>query len=432
MKKTLTAVAALAIASTMVAAAETAAEVNDTLFIPERSIIMTGDPKAPGASRLVGIIYDTEDLHFSDPRAPRFLFLDREGRMALGIGGYVKGTLQYDMNGAIDDGSNFTTFKIPVPLNPAQRNQFYANANHSTIFLKMVGKETRLGHFQAYIQTNFSGGGNSAYELKLKQAWISLGAVTAGLTRSTFSDGAAGLPTIDDQGPSGEVTARNVLVQYKPRIGKHLTIGVSVEMPSADYTVAEGQCEAIKQRVPDIPAYVQWGWDGGQSHVRLSGILRNLSYRDLVAGRNHFKTGWGVQFSGVGRVVGGLSAYGQVAYGKGIARYINDLEGNDLDLVADHGGKMKAPGSLAVVGGLKYNITNRLFMTAGYSLCRLYDQGSMGPDTYRRGQYVVVNGIFDIVPSLRLGLEYLWGNRVNMDHASGHANRVMAMLQYSF
>ena len=40
------------------------------------------------------------------------------------------------------------------------------------------------------------------------------------------------------------------------------------------------------------PAYVQYSWASG-SHVRLSGILRELSYRDNVQASNHFATGWG-------------------------------------------------------------------------------------------------------------------------------------------
>ncbi|MDE6322594.1 MAG: hypothetical protein K2L85_00560, partial [Paramuribaculum sp.] len=106
-------------------------EMPDTFLIPERAVIATGSPEHAGA--LVAILYDTRDLHFTDPSSPRFLFLDREGKVALGIGGYIKGTAQYDFDGAIDDGASFITYDIPVPANPAQKEQFYGNANHSTL-----------------------------------------------------------------------------------------------------------------------------------------------------------------------------------------------------------------------------------------------------------------------------------------------------------
>lgn len=37
--------------------------------------------------------------------------------------------------------------------------------------------------------------------------------------------------------------------------------------------------------------------------------------------------------SGVGDIVGGTGFFGHIAYGKGIARYINDLSGFGYDLV---------------------------------------------------------------------------------------------------
>lgn len=415
----------------LAATAAPSTEPSDTVNIPERAIVIVGNPNTPGSNRLISVLYSEEDLHFSDPRAPRFLFLDRNGKIALGIGGYLKGTMQYDMAGAIDDGSNFTTNAIPVPLNPELRNRFFANASSSTIFLKLVGKTTSLGDFVVYMQTEFNGGGPGGYGLKLKQAYASLGYVTAGLARSTFVDGPAGFPVIDDAGPSGANTGHNVLVQYSPKFSNGLSAAVSAEMPDADYTVNAG-CKAISQRVPDIPVYLQYSWDKG-SHVRASALLRNLSYRDLISGKNHFVTGWGVMLSGVAKTPVGVSAYWQATYGKGIARYVQDLSGTGFDLIPDatRPGEMKAPASLGVVAGLTYGY-RKFSVGAAYSQCRLYDQRALGGDTYRDGRYVVANLFYNMIPDLSLGLEYLHGNRTDVNRATGHANRVMAMLKYSF
>ena len=50
------------------------------------SIIITDEPY-PSDNETIKAIYEANGLHFQDPRAPRFLFLDRKGRVALGIGG---------------------------------------------------------------------------------------------------------------------------------------------------------------------------------------------------------------------------------------------------------------------------------------------------------------------------------------------------------
>jgi hypothetical protein len=424
---------ALAAAYLLIPAMATAAPpaAQDTFLIPERVISLSGSTDK--AKDLVAILYNRQELHHSDPSAPRFLFVDSKGRVALGIGGYVKGSVQYDFRGSINDGSSFTTYDIPVPSDPAQREAFFANANHSTLFLQMLGRTDHFGTYEMYIQTNFSGGGPGAYGLKLKQAYLRLGYVTAGLTNSTFVDGAAGTPTIDDQGPSGEVGAKNILLQYRPRLSEHITAAVSVENPSASYTL-DDNVKAISQRVPDIPVFIQYAWGGGESHVRLSALLRNLSYRDLVAGTNRFATGWAAQLSGAISFAPAFRLYYQGAYGHGYGRYVNDLAEADADLIpcAGKAGRMHAPAMSNFELGLQYNFSPKAYIAGAYSQAHLYEATHLGPDTYKRGQYVTVSGFYNIISDFTIGLEYLHGSRTNVDHSHGSANRVMGMMKLSF
>lgn len=426
----LSAVTAAVIGSSFQASALKPKEYPDTFLIPSRAIIATGDPS--NAGKLVAVLYDTSDLHFNDPSAPRFLFLDRKGKVALGIGGYIKGTVQYDFNGAIDDGASFTTYDIPVPANPALKNQFFANASHSTLFLQLAGKSDKFGIYQVYIQTNFTGDSPSGYGLKLKQAYLKVGYVTAGLANSTFVDGAAGTPGVDDQGPAGELGKKNMLVRYAPRFSDHFSGAIGVEMPSTDMTYS-ATTEKINQRFPDIPAYIQYEWGDGNSHVRLSGLFRNMSYRDLAAQRNKFCAGWAVQLSGMAALTKRFTLFYQGAYGKGYAAYINDLGGTGFDLVHSTAeGRMEAPKTANWEIGARFNASSKVFLSAVYSQAHTMDLAYLGPDTYHHAQYVGVNGFWNIVPDLRLGVEYLWGSRKNYSGEHGHANRIEAMLQFNF
>ena len=193
------------------------------------------------------------------------------------------------------------------------------------------------------------------------------------------------------------------------------------------------QNEAISQRVPDIPAYLQYSWGkGGDSHVRLSGILRNLSYRNLVSGKNHFVTGYGVQLSGLASLNKFVTLYYQGAYGKGIGRYVNDLGGFGYDLIYGDNGTMTAPETLSLVGGAQINLTDNLFVSGGYSLNRVYGQESLGGDAYRRANYVVANAFYTFAGDFQVGVEYLRGIRRDMNGESNTANRIEAMLKFSF
>lgn len=404
----------------------TATERADSL--PDRAIVLSGDPTHPNHVENVAEMYSRANLAFEDPAAPRFLFLDKQGKVALGIGGYLKAVGMYDFDGAINN-DEFLTNLIPVPNDPAQRQRFGATANRSTIFLKLVTSETPVGRIIVYMQTDFGGDGGK-YGMRLKQAYVSVGHVTLGKARSTFADGPAMAPTIDDQGPSGQVSAKQMLVQYISSPYGGFRWAAAVELPSASYT--EGpHTESISQRFPDIPVYVQYGW-GSNSHIRASAILRELSYRNLETSKNHFATGWGVQLSAVVDLTDALRFFGHYTYGKGIGNYINDLSGEGFDLVPDGLGKLHAPAQTGWTAGLQYTFNSHFFASASYSRAQLYDCGDLGGDTYRYGQYVVANAFYNPWGDLRIGLEYLHGNRTNYDGDSGKANRLMAMLQYSF
>lgn len=430
MKTLLTSLCALAvIAGSVPASARNNNQLTDS--VGRNVYAISGDVNNPAHRGNILAMNMAFNPAFEDPAAPRFLLLDKEGKVALGIGGMVKAEGMYDINGAINN-DGFVTSEIPVPFNPAQRNRLGATATHSSIFLKLVTAPTRVGRIIVYVQTAFTGD-NGAYGLQLKQAYVQLGHVTIGKARSTFADGPAMAPTIDDQGPSGQVSAKNVLVQYATRSFGGFSAAISAELPHATYTDGP-KTSSIAQRFPDIPAYVQYAWNKGDSHIRLSGMLRQLSYRDEAVASNRFVTGWGIQLSAVTNIVGGLDIFGHYTYGKGISYYINDMSGDGYDLIPDASkpGKLTAPGSAGYTAGLQYTFSPRFFMSAAYSHAQLYNAGHLGGDTYRSGQYIDFNAFYNVWGDLRLGLEYIHGNRTNYDGQTGRANRVLAMVQYTF
>lgn len=435
MKKTAVSLVSLLIATTgLYAKTQDSAQVNalrtDTVYIPERAILLHGDAK--NADRdVMAVFYSRENLEFSDPDAPRFLFLDRQGKIAFGIGGQLYATGSYDFDGAIES-SGFSTFDIPVPANPAQRSRLGGDLSHSSLFLKLVGRSSRLGMFQVYFQANFTGDAGG-YGFKLKQAYATLGHVTVGLTNSTFTDGPTKAPTIDSEGPSGQVTGKNVLVRYATPSYKGFSAALSAELPQKTCTLSD-QTEALSARVPDIPAYVQYSWKPGQ-HVRLSGIFRDMAYRDLKTERNNLVPGYGVQLSTITNLdpYGIFQFFGHIAYGRGIGKYINDLSGNGYDLVySTTKGKLEAPEMMGWTAGLYVNVTKKLFFTGSFSRAQVFELEHLGGDSYHYGQYVDVNGFYNFDANFRVGAEYLHGWRQNYDNMIDSANRFNLLLQYSF
>ena len=391
-------------------------------------IILTGK-NGPSCKDIVNIFRETRSLHFQDPDAPRFLLVDQKHQMALGIGGYVRLTTSYDFRG-ISDNVDFVPYDIPTPANPAEKSQYQMDASTSRIFLKLVGNNKALGKFSAYIETDFRG---DHHTLRLRQAYVSMRGFLLGQSWSTFSDLSALPPTIDFQGPNGNTALRNVQLRYTFSLGKHWSAAAAIEAPQVSYTLADNT-QMIHQRMPDIPLWIQFDW-GKNSHIRASGLFRGLSYRNDILRKNRMKMGWGVQMSGLAEIIPKLSFYYQGTYGKGISQYVTDLSGNNLDLVPDpkNPGHLQAVPVLAVVGGIRWNITPKLFTSANYSLAHVYyENGYTVPDRYKQGQYICGNMFYNLTSSCMLGVEYLHGIREDKNKTLGHANRVQASVQYNF
>lgn len=140
------------------------------------SIVLVSQDKA--GDEIVRIMNETQSPRFHDPKAPRFVLTDRKGRFALGIGGYVKATAEYDFGGISDD-VDFYPSMIPNGGQNYVRNQFQMDATTSTIFLKLVGRTKHLGDFVVYTAGNFREAARSSSSrtpmcLSLVSRWVTI------------------------------------------------------------------------------------------------------------------------------------------------------------------------------------------------------------------------------------------------------------------
>lgn len=380
---------------------------------------------------IVRIMQETRLTRFQEPNAPRFLLTDRKGNFALGIGGYVRVTAEYDFGGIVKNVDFFPAL-IPNGMRDYAKNQFQMDATTSTLFLKLVGHTKTLGDFVIYTAGDFRGGGKN---FQLQNAYAQFLGFTIGYTYGTFMDGAALPPTIDFAGPNGSSFYRTTQLNYTYGGLKDWRFGIAAEMPTVDGTT-NNRLTISTQRMPDFAASVQYGWNPG-SHIRLAGIVRSMTYSSLLNEKAYSTTGYGVQASTTFSITPRWQVYGQFNYGRGIAQYLTDLSNLNVDLVPDpeKEGRMQALPMMGWYAGLQYNFSKRVFVTSTYSASRLYSNHhypSDQPDLYRIGQYLVANAFWNVSGNLQVGVEYLRGWRKNFESQTRHANRLNALVQYSF
>ena len=409
----------------------------DTLVESHKIVYVDGHPANEATQAYVDSIrqrisafYYDQFRHFSDPAAPYFLFMSKDAQLAMGIGGCVRMRGYYDWGGAIP-ASGFAPYLIPMHPSPTDMRHLGTTPAGSTLFFRVLGRNKSLGDYQLYIEANFNG--YQGRDFHLKKAYAVINDITIGYASSTFSDPAALPPTVDAQGPNNKITPTSVLVRYMPAFGEHWTAALSVETPEPSLAVDNESTGKVSVWMPDFAAFGQYQWTPGQ-HVRLAGILRTLSYRDLINERNHNRLGWGLMLSSVARPAYAVTTYASFCYGHGYQSLGGDLLIGSYDLVGDPDipGRLYAPASFGWCLGVQYNFCPNIFMSLSASQTRYLPSKAVSPDEYKYGIFGAVNIFWNLTPRMQVGAEFDLGERRNFSGDHRWARRFGAMAQFSF
>lgn len=380
---------------------------------------------------LMDIFYTDQFRAVSDPEAPYFMMMTKDTHLAMGIGGLITVRGWEDWNGVVDS-YIFTPYNIPIPKVPSQMKRLAAAADFSRVYLTLLGRNTAIGDFMAYLEAGFQG--YNRMDFKLRRAYIRLRGFTAGYALSTFVDVGA-LPRMVDGGLHGATADRaNILVRYSHDFQSGWGVAGGLEFPKTYIADPTGETEACLPYLPDVAAYGQYGWAEGFSHIRLTGLLRTLTYRNIATGLTHNKVGWALALSASVKALPNLTFYGIGLYGAGHAGYLGDISSGSHDLVAIAGqpGKLQLPQAFSYFIGAKYHFRPDLYATATFTQIRNYEKNPVDLSSYKYGLMGGVNLFWEITPRLTIGGEYIIGERKNFDGAHGSSNRAEAMFQLSF
>lgn len=389
-----------------------------------------GVTASPDSVRLlIDQFYVNQFRHFQDPDAPFFMLMSKEATLAMGIGGKIKLVSWYDWNGSVKS-NDFHPYQIPVPKNPSSRRNLGATPSGSSLFLTILGRNHRFGRFMAYLEAGFSG--YHDIDFKLKQAYVTFNDWTIGLAKSTFSDPSAQAPGIDGAGSNGKLDHDAPLVRWMHTFRDNWTLAASVEIPSFGIEARPDTTAKNNSYVPDVSTFLQYSW--GESHVRLAGLARVLTYRDLLASHNYSTLGWGVQLSAAIQVGKPLTLFGSLNVGKGISSYSNDLAVDDYDLMndLDNPGRMYMPLAWSLAIGAQYYWTPSVFSALTLSEARFMSDKRMRPDDFKYGLYGAASIFWNMTSRMCIGAEYIIGKRQNFSHAHACGDRINALFLFNF
>jgi len=274
---------------------------------------------------------------------------------------------------------------------------------------------TSLGELTAHAQADLFRYEEGA-EPNFTQVYARLGEwLTVGKTYSTFMDDEAWPATLDYNGPSGAVFARQLVLRGSLPLGERLRIEAALEDP---------QVEDAER--PDLAARLRFS--GERLHAQLAGLSRSAAYTSS-AGASRTVDGWGVSASaglGIGESDRLLA---QWTRGEGIGRYFNDGL-SSIGAVFDAGGTLEPLRLTGVYLYYERKWAERWSTTAGLSELRTQSEGLRPADDLKRVQYASVNLVHRLATDLFLGAELLWGNAERQDGVQASDSRLQLTARY--
>ncbi len=366
---------------------------------------------------------------------PLLIIAQRENKFSFAVGGYISMRAGYDLDGAVNN-IDFITADIPIPGNYASKQKLMMDVTTSRVFAKGIINSRALGQVELFIDADYRGGSAGDYQPRVRSGYVAFMGFTIGRDVTTFCDREAAVSTIDFQGPNAYNYNFATMVRYECDLANdHLSMGVAAEYPQYWGTYG-ANFASIPQRIPDIPFYLQYEWGyTRQNHFRVSGVIRNPYMYDRTTDESTSLTGWGVQASGCIAGSDWMRLKYSGVYGSAISQYIADFTGMGIDFTPDPDDAealQTTPMWGFQIGG-EFLLNERTSVNAGYSTAAIDDKnGYYSSEEYLRGEYIFGNLYYAVTPRFKLGGEYLYGRRKNVDSQRNHANRINLLAQFSF
>jgi len=357
----------------------------------------------------------------------------------------------------------FVTSSIPIPQGEGQN-------------MVLTPRYTRLGFdtetkmdcpdwtIKTRIEMDFFNGNTSglfgSFPLRLRFAWIEFDHIRVGQDASLFMDYDVFPNVLDYEGPPGMVLMRQPVFSLRFKPDEHWKVALGVEQPYSDIEWFDGANWVVNpgtgiitdptvpknvQDLVDFTGHVRYEHDYG--HMQVAGILRKLSYQP-VGSNNLDELGYGVNVTGTFHPWAYASGcpkntescdvslksriLAQYAAGKGINRYIQDVNGLGLDATFDPINGFQPIPCQGWFVSYEHWFSKKWIgvLTGGATESNLTN--TLPGDTYKKAEYAAATLIWLPVERMGVGWEFLYGSRENKDGARGEAYRLQTGIQYRF
>lgn len=383
----------------------------------------------PNQTRDAHVVMTSDDLAVADFPGSWPMF-GTDYRMK--IGGYVKLDALYDVDGTGDE-YQFLISQLPVEGTSAANRAGYFN---------LFARETRFNFDirnsppgqpaqQFFLEMDFFD--ENSFSPRLRHAYVVYGNLLIGQTWTTIVD-LNSLPfTIDFGGGDALFGTRTPQIRWQDDLNPNWTWAAGLEMlqSSGIYNPLDLPGGASPQ-LPVLAARLTHHRSDGER--TLAALAQQLRWDSEGNGRNPTATGWALVFAGRQNFSDRNFFTWNLAYGDGTPENIMALTGSDANAVLTEDYRLVTRQGYSVALGFGHDWSSTLSSNLAYAWTDLEDLGQdeRAADAIRSGGIGHANLIWALDERLSTGIEYMWGNRQNVDGATGDASRVQVMFKYTY
>jgi hypothetical protein len=361
---------------------------------------------------------------------------------AIKFGGRIRFASVFTLDSLGSD-DRFLTNSIPVEpgdeaAGKGKRTSFTANTSRLNFEVRTPAGASQM---RAFIEGDFYGtdGSDKRTSFRLRHAYAQYHGMLVGQTWSTFSDPAADHQDMDFEGINGENVIRQPQFRYTWLVREHINIAAAAETPEVSLTGGQGV-----NFVPDLVGRAVWKFkDIG--HLQGAVVLRQIrGESDLAPGDVSSVFAWGASVSGVVPFfyfhLTDRFIY-QLNFGKGNARYINDLTslGGQDAVFNPTTGELKALPARGFYLDYEHQWkewertrTMKLRSSLIWSYVLVDNLDFQLGDAYRRTNRWSFNVVFSPIERIDVGIEYIVGTRENKDGEKGSADQIQMVGIFRF
>ena len=281
--------------------------------------------------------------------------------------------------------------------------------------------------FRSFAEIDFYGA-DGPVDPRMRHFYGQVSNLLIGQTWTTFTDVDAFPDTLDIAGPAGLSLLRQAQVRYTQPLRGRQSLAMAIERPltQAPTTVDGG---GAYSPAPDV--IVRYRLERDRAHLQAGTVMRWLGYRVETANETTF--GVGANVSGGWKATPRDLFVGYLAYGSGIARYIDNLSGQNADLDRnDAGTGVTALPTVGAYGAYTHHWAQRFRSTGVVGYSAIDNTAGQADTAFHRSYYAAANLVWNPAGSLNVGIEYLFGTHELKSGADANVSRVQLAAKYDF